>query len=455
MAPTKTLVRLLAMGTALSLPAAWAQDVTAYTGAKIYPVEGDPIETGVLLVEDGRIAAVGPADAVEIPDGAASVDLSGMVIIPGLVDTHSHVGISTRGGDGDTNEGSGPVQPQLRAIDAINPADPGIRMAVTGGITTANIMPGSGNVIGGQTAYVKYRGDTVEEMLIDGTVGGLKMANGENPKGYGRRGRAPTTRMGVAALARQAYLEAQAYGEKKEKDASEKGEETSFIERVFGGDDRKPTKATPPSVDLGKEALLEAMRGERIVHHHTHRADDILTVVRLSEEFGFPVVIQHGSEAWKVADVLAEKDIPVSFIMIDAPGGKHEAVNLLLKGAGILEKAGAKVALHTDDPIIGSRFFLRTGALAIREGMSEEGALRALTINGAEMLGLEERVGSLEPGKDADFVVLSGEPFALRTKVLHTFIEGEEVYRRSDPMQRLYATGGFFAADRYPERAGE
>ncbi|NNU14976.1 amidohydrolase family protein [Parvularcula sp. ZS-1/3] len=439
-------------GAASLLAIAQAQEVTVYTGAKIYPVEGDPIENGVLVIEDDKIIAVGTASETEVPEGAEEVDLSGKVVIPGLVDTHSHIGIMTRGGDADGNERSGPVQPALRAIDAINPGDPGIRMALTGGVTTANIMPGSGNVIGGQTAYVKLRGDTVEEMLIEDTIGGLKMANGENPKGYGRRGSAPTTRMAVAALARKAYLEAQAYGEKK--GGGEEEKDPSFIERVFGGDDDKKEAKAPP-VNLGHEALLEAMAGDRVVHHHTHRADDVLTVVRLSEEFGFPVVIQHGSEAWKVADVLAEKDIPVSFIIIDAPGGKHEATELAIKGAGIMEKAGVKVALHTDDPIIGSRFFLRTGGLAIREGMTEEGALRALTINGAEMLRLDGRVGSLESGKDADFVVLSGEPFALRTKVLETYIEGEKVYDRQDPDQRLYATGGFFAQGRYPMRDGE
>lgn len=453
--------------------AAHAQEAaTAFVGAEIRPVSGDPIAEGVLLVEGGKVTAIGPQGEVEVPEDAVVISVKDRVIIPGLVDTHSHLGLSTRPqvrANSDTNESTNPVTPELRALDAINPADPGIRMALSGGVTTANIMPGSGNVIGGQTAYVKYRGATIEDMLIDGAIGGLKMANGENPKrNYGSRNQAPLTRMAVAALARKAYIEAQGYAEDKaahDTPAEAPPPPTPPVPDEEGqmpadgtagtAAPAAPEKKPPFEVDLGKEALLEVLSGDRIVQHHTHRADDILTVLRLAEEFGFRVVIQHGSEAWKVADELAEAEVPVSFIVIDAPGGKHEAAELSLRGAGILEKAGVKVALHTDDPIIGSRFFLRTGALSIREGMTEEGALRALTLNGAEMLDLGDRVGSLEPGKDADFVILDGAPFALRTKVLETWIEGEKVFDRSNPDHRLYATGGFAIPGRYPSPPAE
>jgi imidazolonepropionase-like amidohydrolase len=414
------------------LPAAAQDRPLALLGAKLYPVSGAPIQDGALVVAKGRIVAVGPRASVSIPADAERRELAGLVLIPGLVDTHSHIGIGPRPGvpaHRDGNESSDPVTPQLRAIDAIWPADPGIRMARAGGLTTANIMPGSGNVVSGQTAYVKLRGESIERMRIRDAagrpvLGGMKMANGENPKRAGKD-RPPDTRMAVAQLERALFVEAQAYREK--------------------GKDR--------GRDLRLEPMLEVLDGKRIVHHHTHRADDIRTVLRIADEFGHRVVIQHGTEAYKVADELARRGVPVSAIVVDAPGGKLEAIELERKNPALLERAGVKVALHTDDGITESRFFLRSGALAVRAGMTEAGALRALTLTGAELLDLGGRIGSLEPGKDADFVVLSGEPFRLRTQVLETWIEGERVFDRADPRDRLYQTGGFAVADRYPPRA--
>jgi imidazolonepropionase-like amidohydrolase len=420
---------------------AQAQPVLAVVDATIHPIAGPVLERGTLLISGGRILDVGAVDAVRIPDDATVIEAAGKVVIPGIVDTHSHVGVGARPfvpAHADFNERSGPLNPQLRAMDSIWPGDPGIRMAVAGGVTTANIMPGSSNVIGGQTAYVKLRGATVEQMLIEGAIGGLKMANGENPIGaYGSRDKTPMTRMAISALARQAFLDAQAY--QVEQDAWRRKSR------------REREESPPPKLDLGMEALLEALRGERIVHHHSHRADDIIAVVRLADEFGLRVVIQHGTEADQVAPLLAERDIAVSLIVVDAPGGKHEVVNLAIESAGRLERAGVRVAIHSDDSVISSRFLMREAALAVRGGMSERAALEALTIRAAEMLDLQRRVGSLEPGKDADFVVLSGPPFALETQVLETWIEGEKVFDRAVREQRLYATGGFGVADRYPE----
>lgn len=423
--------------------AAQAQ-VTAWVGATLHPVSGAPIEDASLVFRDGHILAVGPRGAVAIPDGADVRDGAGKVIVPGLVDTHSHIGLYPRPlveGNRDGNETSEPVTPQVRALDAIWPADPGIRMALAGGITTANIMPGSGNVVGGQTAYVKLRGRSVEEMLIRGpdgksVLGGMKMANGENPKrSHGARDKMPITRMGVAYLERKLFVEAQAYRDEWEAHRA------------------KPQEHPRPERDLRLEPMLEVLDGRRIVHHHTHRADDIATVLRIADEFGHRVVIQHGTEAFKVADLLARKRVPVSAIIVESPGGKHEAIELGLEGPGILERAGVQVALHTDDFVTHSRLLLRSAALAIRGGMSEEGALAALTANAAAMLDLGERIGTLEPGKDADFAVLSGPPFAVRTLVLETWIEGEKIWDRADPLDRLYQTGGFQVAERYPRRA--
>ncbi len=412
-------------------------------GAKLYPVSGTPIDRGVIVIEDGKIKAVGPEGSVAIPPNSRVEVLNGKTIIPGLVDTHSHIGIYSRPSvpaNSDGNESSGPVQPSLRAIDAIWPADPGIRLAQAGGVTTANIMPGSGNVVGGQTAYVKLRGHTIEEMLIPGSIGGLKMANGENPKNYGRRGQAPATRMEEAALSRRLFVKAKEYKRKWDDYTQAKAE---------GKNDVKP-----PERDLELEPVVEVLEQKRIVHFHTHRADDIMTVLRLAEEFQFRIVIQHGSGAWLVADELARRKVPCSITLVDAPGGKLEVLDFTPERPAVLERAGVKVAFNTDDYIINSRFLLREGALAVRGGMTEAGALRALTLNPAEMLDLGNRMGSLEPGKDADLVVLSGPPFSVYTKVLSTYIEGEKVFDRDRPEDLRYSTGGWEVTNRYPRLGG-
>jgi Imidazolonepropionase and related amidohydrolases len=291
-----------------------------------------------------------------------------------------------------------------------------------------NVMPGSSHLLSGQTVYLKPRSArTIEEMAIrrvDGRLfGGLKMANGTNPQRT--QPPFPGTRGKSAALVRELFVRAREYKEK--------------IDRA-GGDPEK----LPPR-DLGLEALVEVLEGKRIVHHHTHRADDIMTVLRLREEFGFRVVLHHVSEAWKVAEEIARAGVPCSAILVDSPGGKLEAADLSLDTGRILEKAGVLTAFHTDDWITDARLFLRMGALAVRNGMSREGALRALTLNGAKMLDLEASVGSLAPGKDADFVVLDGDPFSVYTKVLQTWIDGAKVFDRDDPTDRLYAVGGYGA----------
>jgi imidazolonepropionase-like amidohydrolase len=414
----------------------------AYRGARIYTAAGAPVDKGVLVVHKGKIVAVGPEDEVRVPNQATVRDLAGKTIIPGLVDTHSHIGIYPRPhvpANGDGNEMTGPAQPALRALDAIYPADPGIRMAVAGGITTANIMPGSGNVIGGQTLYVKLRGRTIEAMRIADmpVLGGLKMANGENPKGYGsgRRGgtpQAPGTRMKVAALQREQFVKARDYQQKW----------ATYRKAVAAG-----KEATQPDTDLSLEPLVEVLDRMRTVHFHTHRADDLVTALRIAEEFGFEIVLHHVTEGYRVADELARRKVPVSLTLVDSPGGKLEAAALLEENAAILDKAGVKVAINTDDYITESRFFLRTGAIAVRGGMTEDAALRALTLHPAQMLHLDGRLGSLEKGKDADFVVLSGPPFSVYTQVLETYIDGVRVFDRGQKKDWTYQAGGFALAD--------
>ncbi|HYV39974.1 MAG TPA: amidohydrolase family protein [Gemmataceae bacterium] len=415
-----------------------ADGIIAYKGARIYTCAGPVIERGTLLVQKGKIVAVGDEKDVQIPQGAVVRDVTGKTIIPGLVDTHSHIGIFGRpqvGANGDGNEMTGPVQPGLRAIDAINPHDPGIKMAVAGGVTTANIMPGSGNAIGGQTLYVKLRGSVVEAMrILRGLVlGGIKFANGENPIGaYGKKGLAPGTRMKVAALQREELTKAKEYKRKWDE-----------YRKAFA----EGKKATQPEVDLAMDSLVEVLERKRTVHFHCHRADDIMTAVRLSQEFGFELVLQHVTEGYRVAEELAGLKMPVSLTLIDSPGGKPEVLGLLEENAAILAKAGVKVAINTDDFITESRFYLRTGAIAVRGGLSEDLALKALTLHAAEMLHLDNICGSLEKGKDADFAILSGAPFSVYTQVLETHIEGEKVFDRAVHQDWTYQAGGFALGD--------
>ncbi len=414
MIQTKSRQALLAgaaIAAALATSPAAAQDrAIAFTGARILTMAGEPIENGTLVIKDGTIIAVGAN--VAIPADAERRDAAGRVIMPGIVDTHSHIG-QVAGADG-----SGPIQPDVRAMDSIDPMSTTIDKARAGGVTTANIMPGSGHLMSGQTFYMKLRkGRTIEDIAFqmkDGAaLGGMKMANGTNPMG---RSGFPGTRAKSASLVREVLTDAKAY---------------------CAGDRKKR--------DLGKEALCEVLSGERLVHFHSHRADDIMTVLRLKQEFGFNVLLQHGTETWKVAGELAKAGIPVSNITLDAPGGKLETMDLRMDNAGILERAGVLVSIHSDDAIVDSRMMLREAALAVRGGMSRDGALKALTINGAKQMKLDARVGSLEPGKDADFLVLDGDPLSAYSHVLETWVEGEKLFDRSKPEDLLMATGGFGA----------
>ncbi len=387
-------------------------------GALIYTMAGNPIDKGILIVQNGKIIAVGDAN-MAIPSDAQVIDASNKVIIPGIVDTHSHIG-GPAGGDN-----SNALNPEVRVLDAVNPESSSFKKALAGGITTANIMPGSGHLMSGQTIYVKLReANTIEGLLQineKGVYGGLKMANGTNSM-RGTNG-FPGTRAKSAAMDRELYLKAVEY---KKKVDSAKGNASKMPER-----------------DLRMETLVEVLEGKRIVHFHTHKMNDILTVLRLQKEFGFRVVLHHVSEGWKVVDEIAKAGVPCSIINIDAPGGKLEAMNCSPKTGGILEKAGVAVAIHTDDPITDSRFLIRSAALEVREGMSRQKALEALTIAGAKMLDLGSKVGSLEKGKDADFVILSGDPFSVYTHVEQTWVEGKKRFDRSDPADKLFAVGGY------------
>lgn len=409
-----------------AIPAGGQEQPVAFVGARILPIEGDPIVDGTLVVRGKKIVAIGRSDEVDIPAGADIVDVKGRIIMPGLVCTHSHIGGPAAA------DRSGPIQPGVRVLDSLNIRDSGFKRALAGGLTTLNIMPGSGHLISGRTVYVKlrfYQGkpSTIEDLLYrdaeNDWLGGLKMANGTNSM---KGGDFPGTRGRSAYLVRQEYIKAREYHDKMERAKAD------------------PDIKIPPR-DLHLETLVEAMQGKRIVHHHTHRHDDIMTVLRLSREFGFRVVLHHITEGWKVADEIAKAGAPCSIIVIDSPGGKLEARYLTLETGKVLEDAGVLTAFHTDDPILDSRYFFRSAALAVRAGMSRKAALEGLTLAGAKMLDLQDRVGSLKKGKDADFIIMSGDPLSIYSKVLETWVEGRKVFDRSDPADRLYAVGGYGA----------
>ena len=406
---------------ALLAAGAHAQEApVAFVGGTVYPIVGPPIADGTVVIEDGRIVAVGPSASVAVPAGATVIDAAGKVVMPGIVDTHSHVG------EGDGGDSSGPMHPDVRILDALDPRADSFERARAGGITTVNVMPGSGHLMSGQTAYLKLRdANTIEGMLLcddplTDVCGGMKMANGTNS----RRGTGgfPGTRARSAAIVRDAFLEAQAY-------------------RARGDSAR----------DLRMEGLLEVLDGRRRVHFHTHRHDDVLTALRIGREFGFTPVLHHVSEGWRVADEIAEAGAPASIIVLDSPGGKLEARGLILRTGQVLEEAGVDVAYHTDDYITDSRLFLRSAALGVRAGMSEEKALEAMTLAGARMLGMEDRVGSLEVGKDADVLVLSGNPLSVYTRVEQTWVDGEKVFDLAIPEDAAYSVGGY---DVYRQHTG-
>lgn len=407
------------------IPTAMANP-TVFVHARIIPIVGPEISDGVLVIDAGKIVAVGPAGRVSIPDNATTIDATGRVIMPGLICTHSHIG-----GIG-AADGSQPIQPGVRVADSLNVRDSGFKRALAGGLTTLNIMPGSGHLISGQTTYVKLRfadgtPKTIDLLFITNdagkALGGLKMANGTNS--IRDNGPWPGTRGKSAYLVREQLIKAREY--------------QASIDRAV----EDSTKLPPYDHHLA--TLVEVMNGTRIVHHHTHRHDDIMTVMRLANEFHLRVVLHHVSEGWQVAKEIAQAKVPCSIIVIDSPGGKLEAQHLRLETGMILDKAGVRVAFHTDDWITDSRVFNRSAALAVRAGMSRQRALEGLTLAGAEMLDLQDRIGSLERGKDADFVILNGDPLSNYTQVLETWVEGAKAFDRTNPQDRTYAVGGYGA----------
>jgi len=380
-------------------------------GGRVVPVEGEPIEGGTVLLRDGKIAAVeGPGFAV--PSGVAVVDATGKWVLPGFIDAHAHAGVheEAQGWAGqDTNERTSPNTAHVRALDAINPADEGFRDAIGGGVLAVNVNPGSANPIGGQTAAIKCWGRTVDEMVLREPAG-LKSALGENPKRvYGERNETPSTRLGTAAVIRGAFVAAQNYQAKLAAPAS--SEDSSVFER-----------------DLKLEALSRVLRREIPWRQHCHRADDIATAMRMAREFGYDLVIDHGTEAYLLADQIAAAQIPVIIGPLFTSRSKVELRNRSLANPGRLAAAGVTIAITTDHPVVPIHFLIHQATLAVKEGLDPVTALRAVTINPARIIGVDARIGSLSAGKDADLVIWSGDPLDVMSRAERAFVDGREIY---------------------------
>lgn len=362
------------------------------------------IPGGALLVKDGIIERILESKE-EIPAEYRKIDAKGCFVLPGFIEAHCHMGITEekKGMEGDDcNEGVDPITPSLRAIDAVNPMDAAFHNAVRAGITAANIGPGSSNVVGGQFVVVNNHGRCIDEMILK-APSALKTAFGENPKvNYSGMGKSPATRMAVAAMLRKELLSAKQYlsGHKKDQDT-----------------------------DLRFEAYRPVFEKRIPIKAHAHRADDILTAIRIAKEFDVKMTLDHCSEGHLIADEIKASGFPAIVGPDLASRNKIEVQNMAFKTAGILSKAGILTAITTDHPVSIIQTLPLCAALAVKEGMEMDAALKAITIHAAKICGVDDKIGSLDAGKQADVVIYDGHPFDIFTKTMCTLIKGEIIYR--------------------------
>lgn len=371
----------------------------AITNGKLYTIENGIIEQGTILIEADKIAAVGKD--VVIPEGTEIIDAQGKIVTPGLIDVHTHMGIDEEinniVGD-DTNEMTNPITAELRALDGINAYDIGFKDAYQAGITTVMIAMGSANVIGGLVSVLKTAGKNLKEMTVTAEAG-LKMAFGENPKRvYGSEKKAPSTRMATMALARQAFYDARDYS-------------------------KKPDHGH----NLKNEHLLMALEQKIPVRAHAHRADDIMSALRLRDEFALDMVIEHCTDGHLIVDELLEAKVPVAIGPSLSNRAKVEMEHVTFQTPGILAKAGITVAIITDHPCTPIQYLPLCAGLAMKNGMSEEDAFKAVTLNAAKILKLDHRLGSLTAGKDADIVIWRNHPFEIAGTPEKVIVNGKVV----------------------------
>jgi imidazolonepropionase-like amidohydrolase len=418
---TRTLSGLgLLAGLAAPAAAQTGGPVTAIRNATILTVTKGTIDKGTIVIRNGRIAAVGAS--VDVPRGATEIDATGLFVMPGIIDAHSHIAV-----DGSVNELSLSVTAMVGIEDVLNPEDVDIYRGLAGGVTTANVLHGSGNAIGGKNAVIKLRwGKDAKALLFEGATPGIKFALGENPKRASASGNAadrryPTTRMGVIDVIREAFVEARTY------QAKWRAHEAA----VKAGD----RTAQAPRRDLELEPLVEILEGKRLVHAHAYRADEILQLLRLAEEFKFKIAtLQHVLEGYKVADEIARHGAGGSTFS-DWWGYKYEVIDAIPYNAALMTQRGVLVSINSDSAE-EHRHLNQEAAKAMKYGgLTEEQALRLITLNPATQLGIEKRVGSIEVGKDADLVLYSAHPlstFAIPQQVL---IDGVPYFDRQKDLQ--------------------
>ncbi len=380
--------------------------------AQIMTMAGTNFKKGSILIKNGKIDKI--AEKIEVKDEYEVIKAKDLTVMPGIIDAHTHLGIG-EGGVGweghDYNEMTDPITPHLRAIDAVNPADVDISEALENGITTIMTGPGSANVVGGENMVIKTSGQTIDDMIVKNPAG-IKAALGENPKRvYKEKNKIPTTRMGIAAVLRENLIKAEDYLEEKESNKSE----------------NKPFQR-----DIKMESLIRVINKEIPLKVHAHRADDIMTAIRIAKEFDIDITLEHCTEGHKVAKKIAEAGIPAIVGPSMTGRVKVELSELSFKTAGILAEAGVKIALMSDHPVIPVKNALVYAALAVKAGLSEQEALKAITINPAEILGVNDRVGSLEEGKDADIIILKGNPLNISSQIVKVLIDGKVVKKKSN-----------------------
>jgi imidazolonepropionase-like amidohydrolase len=397
----------------------WAQDL-ALKGGTILTITHGTIENGTIVIQRGKISAVGKD--ITIPDGIKVIDVTGKFVMPGIIDSHSHIALT------DVNEATDPVTPQIWMWEALDPGSDSIQKTLAGGVTTLKTMHGSANVIGGVNVTIKLKYNRpIEDLIVSGVRQQLKMALGENPKRvYGEKGRSPSTRMGNAYVARKAFIEAQEYKAKWDK----------YEKDLAAG----KKDLIPPKKDLGMESLKMAIEKKLSVDCHTYRAEEIVWIINFCKEFGLDLLqISHCIDGYKVADVMAEAGVFYGG-WVDSWGFKEEAYDGCPYGMQIMYDAGTKMVINSDSPVIGRYLFREAAKVLKYTDIPENEALKMITLNAAESLEMGDRIGSLEEGKDGDIAVFDKHPLDSTTKCLMTIIEGEIFFDYAQ--QSVTAKGG-------------